>query len=102
MAPQRPGSTWSSEGERVNTDAIRRRMSETTPGPWLRHGADVHAADRLLFRGRDGSSEVRRQADRDAEFVAHAREDIAALLDALDRTAADAASAPAAGTSIAP
>lgn len=86
----------------MNTDAIRRRMDEATPGPWARHGADVHAGDQPLFRGRDGSSEVRRQADRDAEFVAHAREDIAALLDAMDRSTAEAGSAPADAPSAAP
>lgn len=72
----------------MNTDAIRRRMDEATPGPWVRHGSDVHAMDQPLFRGRDGSAQVREQADRDAEFVAHAREDMAALLEALDRSAA--------------
>lgn len=72
----------------MDTDAIRRRMNEATPGPWVRHGSNVRASDQPLFRGRDGSSEIREQADRDAEFVAHAREDIAALLAALDRSAA--------------
>ena len=79
----------------MNPDAIRRRLNEATPGPWLRHGSDVYAADQPLLRGRDGSSEIRQQADRDAEFVAHAREDIAALLDAIDRSAAGAGPAAA-------
>jgi hypothetical protein len=34
-------------------------------------------------RGRDGSAALRAQADVDAEFIAHAPGDIAALLDAL-------------------
>ena len=66
-------------------EAIRRRVDAATPGPWARHGADVHAdAGGVLFTGRDGSSEVRRQADLDAEFVAHARADILALLARVD------------------
>jgi hypothetical protein len=70
----------------VDIDAIRRRLEDATPGPWTRHGCDVHAAHGggPLFRGRDGSSAERQAADRDAEFVAHAREDVAALLDALE------------------
>ena len=71
----------------MDTDAIRRRMTEASPGPWARHGSDVRSGDQLLFRGRDGSAEVRQQANRDAEFVAHAREDIAALLDAVNSAA---------------
>ncbi len=34
-----------------------------------------------LVRGRDGSAVVRGQADADAEFIAHAPSDIAALID---------------------
>jgi hypothetical protein len=66
-------------------DAIRRRVAAATPGPWSRHGADIRAGDdgAVLFTGRDGSAEVRQQADRDAEFVAHARADVLALLDRL-------------------
>jgi hypothetical protein len=33
-----------------------------------------------LVRGRDGSAVVRAQADADAEFIAHAPSDIAALI----------------------
>jgi hypothetical protein len=42
-----------------------------------------------LFTGRDGSPEVRRQADADADFVAHARQDIINLLALLDRQGLD-------------
>ena len=49
---------------------------------WQRHGSDVRVegSSTPLFTGRDGSAEERRQADADAEFVAHAREDIVNLL----------------------
>ena len=67
--------------------AIRGRLSAITEGSWSRHGADVYApGDQLpLMRGRDGSDVVRAQADADAEFVAHAPSDIAALLAVVER-----------------
>lgn len=70
----------------ADLDAIRARLHAITPGRWVRHGADVHAADEPtpLLRGRDGDPDVRAQSDADAEFVAHAPADLAALLDALD------------------
>lgn len=70
-------------------EAIRERLDAASTGPWQRHGADVHAIGGRLFTGRDGASAVRAQADRDAEFVAHAREDIATLLDRLTRLETD-------------
>ncbi len=71
----------------MDVTAIRARAQAATAGPWRRHGADVWADNDggALFSGRDGSAEVRRQADRDAEFVAHAREDVLMLLEALER-----------------
>jgi hypothetical protein len=64
--------------------AIRRRVEQATSGPWQRHGADVHAGGQPLLRGRDGTGEARAQADRDAEFVAHARQDVLDLLELID------------------
>jgi hypothetical protein len=69
----------------LDVTQIRRRLADASAGPWQRHGADVHGPGGLLFTGRDGSAEVRAQADRDAEFLAHARSDVAALLEELDR-----------------
>ena len=74
----------------LDLEAIRRRANAASPGPWSRHGADVHSSDGSsgpLFVGRDGTSAVREQADRDAEFVARARADVLALLDELERRA---------------
>ncbi|MDP9392498.1 MAG: hypothetical protein M3P89_14290 [Actinomycetota bacterium] len=67
----------------VDVAAIRARLSAITEGPWSRHGSDVYApGDQVpLVRGRDGSAVVRGQADADAEFIAHAPSDIAALID---------------------
>jgi hypothetical protein len=72
----------------LDVNAIRRRLEATAPGEWSRHGADVHAAGQSepLLRGRDGSADLRAQADADAEFVAHVPADIAALLAALEQT----------------
>ncbi len=67
----------------VDVAAIRARLSAITKAPWSRHGSDVYApGDQVpLVRGRDGSAVVRAQADADAEFIAHAPSDIAALID---------------------
>jgi hypothetical protein len=76
----------------LDTTAIEARLRDATPGPWRRHGCDVwsDAAPGVpLFitpPQRDCSGAARAQADRDAEFVAHAAEDIRALLDELSAT----------------
>jgi hypothetical protein len=68
----------------LDLQAIRRRVSAVSAGPWRRHGCDVWAAERPLLRGWDTDDPGRRQADLDAEFVAHARQDVLALLAALE------------------
>jgi hypothetical protein len=68
----------------LDLEAIRRRVHAATPGPWQRHGCDVWAADGPLLRGQDIDALRRNQADLDAEFVAHARHDVLALLIALE------------------
>ena len=69
----------------IDVDPIHARLTALTPGTWRRHGGDIFAGDQTtpLLRGRDGTAEVRAQSDADAEFVAHAAADIAALLDQL-------------------
>jgi hypothetical protein len=63
-------------------DQILARLDGADQQSWHRHGADVRdGAGAVVFRGRDGGPEVREQADRDAELVAHCREDLRALLD---------------------
>jgi hypothetical protein len=75
---------------RLDTTAIRERLRQITPGPWRRHGCDVWAdadAARPLFitpPDRDSSAERRAQADRDADFIAHAADDVRLLLEELD------------------
>jgi hypothetical protein len=61
-------------------------LTAITPGTWRRHGGDIYSGGELttpLLRGRVRTAEVRAQTDADAEFVAHAAADIAALLDEL-------------------
>jgi hypothetical protein len=71
---------------RPDIAAIEARLGQVTPGPWRRHGCDVWSdadPDQPLMvtpRSRDSSSAAREQADRDAEFIAHAVEDVKALL----------------------
>src|SRR3954469_11186433 len=65
----------------MELDRIAARLAAISTPPWRRHGADVHTDDRgLILRGRDGTSPIRAQADYDAEFVAHAPDDIRELL----------------------
>ena len=72
----------------VDVDPIHARLAAITPGTWRRVGGDIFAGDQTtpLLRGRDGTAEVRAQSYADAEFVAHAAADIAALLDQLGHT----------------
>lgn len=65
----------------LDLEAVRARLAAASPGPWARHGADVHSPAGLILHGADGESSVRQQADRDAEFVAHSRTDVAALIE---------------------
>jgi hypothetical protein len=71
----------------TDLEQVRARAVAASEGPWQRHGSDVWAAgsSTALFTGRDGSAEVRQQADADAEFVAHARQDVVDLLALLDK-----------------
>ena len=70
----------------ADLEQIRARVAAASAGGWQRHGGDVwlDGASEPLFTGRDGSAEVRRQADADAELVAHAREDLLELLRLLE------------------
>ena len=70
----------------TDLDSIRRRALAASDGEWSRHGADVwlDSSSEALFHGRDGSADTRAQADRDAEFVAHARSDVLSLLILID------------------
>src|SRR2546425_4470418 len=73
----------------VDVGPIRSRLAAITPGTWRRHGGDIFAgSDQTtpLLRGRVRTAKVRAQTDADAEFVAHAAADIAALLDELGHT----------------
>lgn len=73
----------------MDVDGIRARAVAASAGMWRRHGAGVwgEGSAMPLFAGRDGSSAVREQADADAEFVAHARADVFALLALFDAPA---------------
>jgi hypothetical protein len=66
----------------TDLEQVRARAVAASDGPWQRHGSDVWTAgsSTSLFTGRDGSAEARQQADTDAEFVAHARQDVVDLL----------------------
>lgn len=65
----------------LDLEAVRARVAAASPGPWVRHGADVHSPAGLILHGADGEPAVRQQADRDAEFVANSRTDVAALVE---------------------
>jgi hypothetical protein len=81
---------------------IRDRLAAASPGPWL-HTPD--APQQVWGPGGPGHGVIAEtcmaglqpypggQQARDAAFIAHARQDVAALLDALDRHRAAAAAA---------
>jgi hypothetical protein len=63
-------------------DQILARLDAADQHSWHRHGADIRdGTGAFVFRGRDGGSEVRQQADRDAELVAHCRQDLRDLIE---------------------
>lgn len=66
----------------VDVDAIRARVRAVSPGRWERRGGDVHVGDERvpLFVGRAPNGTAGGQPEADAEFVAHAPQDVAALL----------------------
>jgi hypothetical protein len=80
-----------SDDTRPDLDAIRARVDAATPGPWRTLGTGVAGGDHWYvcddgqslasIASNDGENEDQREPD--AEFIAHAREDIPALLDAL-------------------
>ena len=72
----------------LNVDAIGARADAATPGPWRALGTGVRGGDHWYvvdstesiasIHANDGSDEDQRE--RDAEFIAHARTDIPALI----------------------
>lgn len=78
--------------DRTRLDEIRVRANAATPGPWLDydnvHGAHIIRMHDRLGGGNIASMDVRNsngatEQDRNAAFIAHAREDIPYLLAAL-------------------
>jgi hypothetical protein len=85
----------------LDRDAIRARVERATPAPWHRVGKSIHAEVPLSD---DGPSTTKwnttvvcsvgawgggRPTEEDAEFIAHAREDVPALLAEIDRLRAE-------------
>ena len=77
------GKLYKGDGEMMDLDAIRRRCDATTEGPWL---ANVDGYGEGLMPVipetvlRNPTREESKQAWIDAAFIAHAREDVPALL----------------------
>ena len=75
-------------------DAIRARCGAATRGPWVKSYDEIHELDKhghiglILFWSR---MQWQRNFDADLSFVAHARQDVPALLDALDEAEAEIA-----------
>jgi hypothetical protein len=68
----------------TDLDAIRYRAAEATEGPWEADGSEVYS----VATGRAWVAETLKdpsvQAEADATFIAHAREDVLFLLDLVD------------------
>jgi len=78
---------------------IRARCEAATPGPWRNIGEPLSGYPRIFSDAEHGGFRqpficgiraADEQANNDAEFMAHAREDIPALLDALEAAEARA------------
>lgn len=73
---------------------IRERAEAATEGPWAADGAEIYRAPNGIIRisqwvGETLDIDDRGRSNRDAEFVAHAREDVPALLAEIDRLRAE-------------
>ena len=73
----------------ADLDAIRQRANAATKGPWSAEESgpyyEIHAGgtyEAPLLLSPEGDDEIRHE---DVEFIAHARKDIPALLDELER-----------------
>jgi hypothetical protein len=67
-------------------DSIRARLEAATPGPWLVRGGQL--TSRFSVGSVDGHPVGLTYAPADADFVAHARDDIEWLLDQLEQIGA--------------
>jgi hypothetical protein len=82
-------------GVEVDVAAIRAREAAATPGPWLAHDGNLDYDPRPFWvisqetEQEDSVAEVHVGFREDAEFIAHARTDIPALLADRDRLAAE-------------
>ena len=71
----------------LDLDAIRARADAATPGPWgfcIPHNRDWPNPD-PIFGATPGDEVAWTRRNADWNFIAHAREDIPALLDEVDR-----------------
>ena len=73
----------------MNIDEIRARAEAATPGPWM--WEEVKYPDEPVHLRFGNCDFVLGRAEfyRDADFIAHAREDIPYLLDALEQLQAE-------------
>lgn len=119
MSAHPQASSGQEARERLDLEAIRKRCEAATEGPWLRETGDerrssnviriLHEIDGTrLYRRYEKVAEIWEDEDEgeqpadpsenseaDAEFIAHAREDVPALLAEVDRLRALLRSAPA-------
>jgi len=70
---------------RVNLDEIKARCEAATPGPWKKNQATIHGCDLQAGTHCISFLGFANGADADAEFVAHSRTDIPALLAYIER-----------------
>lgn len=71
-------------GDRLDREAMRRRAEAATPGPW---SISQYPQSAFVHAGGGGTFGPARKPD--AEFIAHARTDVPALLDALGAAEAE-------------
>ena len=77
---RRNGQSMTSEATPLDLEPIKAREVAATEGPWIVAGHTREDGERwVVFRGGKGEDSSILQ-DQDAEFIAHARQDIPALI----------------------
>jgi hypothetical protein len=78
----------------IDLDAIKARAEVATPGPWEEDGSEIYVVGSRAWVAESchlAEYGVTAHGDLDAEFIAHARTDVPALVAEVERLRADLA-----------
>lgn len=77
----------------IDLDAIRAREAAATPGPWFDDGQEIYTESEHDWVAETLDIDNPKSTAANAQFIAHAREDIPGLLAEVDRLRAELAAA---------